>query len=504
MNPAPSITTSTLATATQGQVGYSQTVVATGGTAPFTWSISSGVLPTGLSINPSTGVISGTVSGSAVSETFTVTATDVNGVAATKSLTISVNIPPAITSASSFSFAVGLNGTFQATATGNPTPTFSNVGFGGCVPTSPPTGVNFSSSGLLFGYAGGRNRRNVYVLCINASNGVGTTATQKFTLTVLAVPNQVDIISLPQTIAPGGTSGSVIVQIQDGSGNPIVQATNLTATITVSAIGSGITPTVPGTLTIPAGSSIGTFTFSGTNSSASASGTFDIAVSAPNFAASALQVETVDLNGGSTTTTIGTITAQSVGAGSTATFTVPVTSNNGSSHIYNVVGVSGLQEGETASFPTGCQTTSGTANFTVTVNTSSSRVPGPYTLVFLVERFSGANCTGTASDFYEGTSTLTIEAPQPPSITSANNPAFTAGSLGTFTVTATGFPAPTFSETGALPTGVTFLVCWCAYGHARNHRQPHVRDHNHCLERRPPQRFADLHPDRQRRDGHLG
>ncbi len=43
-----------------------------------------------------------------------------------------------------------------------------------------------------------------------------------------------------------------------------------------------------------------------------------------------------------------------------------------------------------------------------------------------------------------------------PAITSANNATFTAGSFGTFTVMASGFPAPTFAESGALPNGVSF------------------------------------------------
>ncbi len=43
-----------------------------------------------------------------------------------------------------------------------------------------------------------------------------------------------------------------------------------------------------------------------------------------------------------------------------------------------------------------------------------------------------------------------------PTITSANNATFTVGSFGTFTVTATGFPAPTLAENNPLPTGVTF------------------------------------------------
>ena len=42
-----------------------------------------------------------------------------------------------------------------------------------------------------------------------------------------------------------------------------------------------------------------------------------------------------------------------------------------------------------------------------------------------------------------------------PTITSGNSTTFTVGTAGTFTVTATGYPAPTFTETGTLPSGVT-------------------------------------------------
>jgi hypothetical protein len=53
-------------------------------------------------------------------------------------------------------------------------------------------------------------------------------------------------------------------------------------------------------------------------------------------------------------------------------------------------------------------------------------------------------------------SPLSVNAP--PVITSANSTTFTKGAAGTFTVTATGSPAPTFTESGALPTGVTLTT----------------------------------------------
>jgi hypothetical protein len=50
--------------------------------------------------------------------------------------------------------------------------------------------------------------------------------------------------------------------------------------------------------------------------------------------------------------------------------------------------------------------------------------------------------------------TLTVS--QAPVITSANNTTFVDGVFSSFTVTAGGFPAPTITESGALPAGVTF------------------------------------------------
>ena len=58
--------------------GYSQTITATGGTAPYTYTVSNGTLPAGLSINASNGQISGTPT-TVGSSTFAVTATDSTG-----------------------------------------------------------------------------------------------------------------------------------------------------------------------------------------------------------------------------------------------------------------------------------------------------------------------------------------------------------------------------------------------------------------------------------------
>jgi len=50
----------------------------------------------------------------------------------------------------------------------------------------------------------------------------------------------------------------------------------------------------------------------------------------------------------------------------------------------------------------------------------------------------------------------TVSVPAPGAITSANSAFMIAGAAGSFTVAASGFPAPTLSETGTLPSGLTF------------------------------------------------
>jgi hypothetical protein len=105
VNSPPSVTTTSLLAATQGQAGYSQTLTSSGGTGTITWTLQAGSsLPSGLSLS-SAGVISGDVGASAATSTFTVVATDVNGVSGTRQLTITVNQPLRVTAITSTSVA---------------------------------------------------------------------------------------------------------------------------------------------------------------------------------------------------------------------------------------------------------------------------------------------------------------------------------------------------------------------------------------------------------------
>ncbi|MHC4714723.1 MAG: Ig domain-containing protein, partial [Planctomycetota bacterium] len=72
-------------------VAYSETLAATGGVTPYSWSIVSGSLPTGLSLNSGTGEISGTPTTGGTSN-FTVRATDSNTPADTDDQALSIYI----------------------------------------------------------------------------------------------------------------------------------------------------------------------------------------------------------------------------------------------------------------------------------------------------------------------------------------------------------------------------------------------------------------------------
>ncbi len=94
IGPGVVITNTSLAMGTIG-VPYSQTLMAIGGQAPYTWSMGvGGILPPGLSLNAATGVISGTpLYGSSL--TFSVKATDSLGL--TGFATYTINILPQLT-----------------------------------------------------------------------------------------------------------------------------------------------------------------------------------------------------------------------------------------------------------------------------------------------------------------------------------------------------------------------------------------------------------------------
>lgn len=70
---------------------YSQMITASGGTSPYTFSVTSGALPPGLTLNPVTGLVSGTPT-TGGTYTLTIAATDANGCVGSMGCSISMNV----------------------------------------------------------------------------------------------------------------------------------------------------------------------------------------------------------------------------------------------------------------------------------------------------------------------------------------------------------------------------------------------------------------------------
>jgi uncharacterized repeat protein (TIGR03803 family) len=88
--PPMTATTSSLPDGVAG-VAYSQTLTEQNGLAPFTWTVTSGTLPAGLTLNASSGAITGTPTQPGVSS-FTVQVTDSESVPATASASLSITV----------------------------------------------------------------------------------------------------------------------------------------------------------------------------------------------------------------------------------------------------------------------------------------------------------------------------------------------------------------------------------------------------------------------------
>lgn len=144
INPALLITTGSPLPTGQVGVNYSQTVTATGGSGQYTWSVSVGTLPGGLSLNSATGQISGLPSTAATSN-FTIQVTDTNQVTAAQPFALTINPPATIQTVAPNSANAGLS--LQVTITG----AYTNFVQGTTIASFGP---NISVGGAPAGQAG--------------------------------------------------------------------------------------------------------------------------------------------------------------------------------------------------------------------------------------------------------------------------------------------------------------------------------------------------------------
>ena len=405
---APSFTSSASTTFTAGSAG-SFTVTTSGSPAP---SISeSGPLPAGVTFTDNgngTATLAGTpAAGSGGSYPITLSATNGNSPNASQSFTLTVNQVPSITSGASTTFSDGSAGSFTVTTAGFPKPSLSETG-------ALPSGVTFVDDGNgTATLAGTPATGGSFPLTIKASNGVSPNANQSFTLTVDQAPvitsaNSVDFST--------GTS--------DGF--------NVTTTATPTAVISETGDLPDGVSFVDHGN--GTATLSGTPTEGT-EGAFPITISASNgISPDASQSFTLTVSNGPLAPSITSGSSTTFTAGTAGTFTV---GSNGNP-------TAALSE--TGALPSGVtfvDNGDGTATLSGTPAAGSGGVHS-----ITITAANGVSPNATQSF------TLTVD--QAPSITSGANTTFTTGSAGSFGVTTGGYPGAALSETGALPSGVTF------------------------------------------------
>jgi large repetitive protein len=215
VHPAVTVGTSSLPV---GQVGlsYSQTLSVLGGVAPFSWAVQSGTLPSGLSLNTTTGAITGSPNSPGTS-TFTVRVTDALAQHADQALSLTVNAAGtlAITTASLPNGTVGAAYSQTLAATGGTAPYLWALASG-----SLPPGLTLSTAGVMSGTPA---TSGSFTFSVLVADNAGGTATRQYTIAVS--PLSITTATLPsgsvgsaysQTIAATGGTGAYVWTVASG------------------------------------------------------------------------------------------------------------------------------------------------------------------------------------------------------------------------------------------------------------------------------------------------
>jgi hypothetical protein len=188
---------------------YSLTLAARGGTPAYSWSVSAGGLPTGLSLNASSGVISGTPTAAGTAG-FTLHVTDAGKREATKAcqVTIALSIAPA----SLPNGTLGKDYAQTLRATGGAGPYQWSL-----VSSELPPGLSlFASTGEIRGIPTGLGAYTFTVRVRDSSTG--TTGERTFALTIDFVLPVVSIAGLPDPIV---VQQQPMISLSLASGSPI-------------------------------------------------------------------------------------------------------------------------------------------------------------------------------------------------------------------------------------------------------------------------------------------
>ncbi|MFB2567003.1 putative Ig domain-containing protein [Rhizobium sp. IMFF44] len=410
--PTISVNPASLSAGTVG-TAYSQTITASGGTSSYSFSVTSGALPAGLTLS-SSGTLSGTPTAGGTFN-FTVTAQDSStGTGApftgSKAYTLTIAAPTiTIAPATLTAAAIGASYNQTISAAGG-TSSYSFAVTAG----SLPNGLTLSSGGVITGTPTAGGNFNFTVTATDSSTGTGPFNTSRpYTLTVLA-----PTITVAPTTLPSATIAASYSQTITASGG----TSSYSFAVTAGALPAGLTLSSGGALTgTPTAGGTFNFTITATDSSTGSgpftgSRAYSLSVAAPTITINPSSLSAV---------TAGTAYSQTLTAsGGTGSYTYSL--STGSLPIGVALSSTGVLSGTPIS--------AGNFSFTIVARDSSTGT-GPF--------------TGTQAY------TLAVAAPAI-TITPATLPGGTAGTAYSQTLTASGGTGPyTYSlASGNLPVGV--------------------------------------------------
>ena len=316
---------------------------------------------------------------------------------------------PSFSSATNTTFEFGTTGEFAVTTTGSPAPGITESGV-------LPAGVTFTDNGNGTGTLGGApGQSGTFPIAFTATNGAGPSAVQNFSLIVVGGNTPPSFTSANNSTVEFAEPGSFTVTTTGFPAPGITESGGLPAGVTFTDNGNG------------------TGTLAGTPGQ---SGTFPIAFTATNgVGPDAVQNFTLIVAGGNTPPSFTSANSTTFALGAPGSFIVTTTG-------FPAPGIT-----ESGPLPAG-------VTFADNGNGSGTLSGTPYALGPFSVAFTATSGVGTASQSF--TLNVNVGPNLAPSITSANTKTFVFNTAGSFTVTTNGSPLPTITESGGLPSGLTF------------------------------------------------